>query len=67
MPALPLFIAGYDPSLSRAMICFAFMVLEKYQNFAVPVRNVGYTPVIKRNGRTLAAAASSISARTAGP
>jgi hypothetical protein len=42
MPTLPLFIAGYDPSLSRAIICFTFMVLEKYQNFAVLVRNVGY-------------------------
>jgi hypothetical protein len=42
MPTLPLFIADYDPSLSRAIICFTFMVLEKYQNFAVLVRNVGY-------------------------
>jgi hypothetical protein len=53
MPTLPLFIAGYDPSLSRAIICLTFMVLEKYQNFAVLVRNVGYTLMIKRNGRTL--------------
>lgn len=25
------------------MICFTFMVLEKHQNSAVPVRNVGYS------------------------
>ena len=41
MPALLLFIGDYDSSLTKAAICFAFTFLEKYENPAVLVRNVG--------------------------
>ena len=42
MPALLLFIGDYDSSLTKAAICFAFTFLEKYENPAVLVRNVGF-------------------------
>ena len=32
------------------MICFVFMRLEKYENFAVLVRNVGYNPDLRIPG-----------------
>ena len=41
MPVLLIFIGDYDSSLTRAMICFVFMLLGKYENLAVLVRNVG--------------------------
>jgi hypothetical protein len=41
MPILLIFIGDYDSSLTRAMICFVFMLLGKYENLAVLVRNVG--------------------------
>jgi hypothetical protein len=41
MPTLLLFIGDYASLLTRATICFAFMLLEKYENLAVLVRNVG--------------------------
>ncbi len=44
MPLLLIFIGDYDASLTRAMICFTFMLLGKYENLAVLVRNVGSTP-----------------------
>ena len=42
IPALPLFIGDGDLLLTKVMICFAFMLLEKYENLAVLVRNVGF-------------------------
>ncbi len=41
MRGLSLFIGSDDPLLTRAMICFVFILLAKYKNFAVFVRNVG--------------------------
>ena len=41
MPTLLFFIGDCASPLTRATICFAFMLLEKYENLAALVRNVG--------------------------